>query len=470
MIITNLDAWDRREFLDCMQYDQKMKDVEIDGSKRQPNFAEFMIDMFAGLYKYEPKVRSEDEVIPGTEWMDKIYNEISQLQEWKTLRERTRMNSGASAEATAEFCLQFMDQVPEPPKQNEQKPDKQNQPQQGDDQQDEQGQPQPGGGQGNNQTKKQQPDPSGLDMSKIRQAARNACKKATEVADSHNSMMSAFGQGNESGVRQTTSPGLKKELAEKLVNNDHLRKIAELAGRLKRIAIDKQRSKTRYGTDEIADITVGNDLARLVPAELMKLTHPVLKYEFFKRYLEKSLMQYQLRGREKEGRGPLIVCIDESGTMSGQRDVWAKAVAMALLTLAQRQKRRYYMIHYDSNVTRTDEFYGKADPLEIIDAISHFTSGGTEFEEPLNMAFQMINRGKETGYKKADIVFITDGQATVSENFLKIFNMAKKAANFQVIGIVIDHYDDSTVRKFSDQVIHVRHGQDEEALDIMFKI
>lgn len=464
MIITNLDAWDRREFLDSMEYDQKMRDVEIEGSKRQPAYAEFMTDIFAGMYKFAPILRSEDQIQPGTEWMDKIYSEISQLPEWKNLRERTRMNSSASAEATAEFCLQFLDAIPDQNK----KPDKQDD--QG--QKSDQGQPQQpqGGGQGNNKTSKPQHDSSGLNMSKIRQAARNACKKATETADKHNSAMSAFGQGTDSGLKQTASPGMKKKLAEKLVNDEHLRKIAELAGRFRRIALNKQKSKVKYGTDEIADITVGDNLSRLIPSELVKLTHPTLKKDFFKRYLEKSLMQYQLRGREKEGRGPLIVCIDESGTMSGNRDVWAKAVAMALLHIAQKQKRKFFMIHYDSKVTRTDEFSGKVHPLEIIDAISHYTGGGTEFEEPLNMAFQMIHKGKDTGYKKADIVFITDGQATVSDKFIEVFNVGKKIANFQVIGIVIDHDDDAVVRSFSDKVVHVRRGQDDEALDIMFKV
>lgn len=451
MIITNLDAWDRREFLESMEYDEKLRDVEIDGSKRQPNFAEFMVDVFGGMYKYEPKLRPEEQVTPGTEWMDKIYNEISQLPEWKTLRERTRMNSGASAEATAEFCLQFMDAIPD---QNEKQ-----------DKQDQNGAPQSGG-----QQPQGQGEDGGIDMSAIRRAARNACKKATEAADRHNSAMSAFGQGSGAGTPQTASPGMKKKLAEKLVNNDHLRKIAELAGRFRRIALDKQKSKTKYGTDEISDITVGDDVARLIPSEMMKLCHPTMKYDFFKRYLERNLLQYQLRGREKEGRGPLIVCIDESGTMSGNRDVWAKAVAMALLHVAQRQKRRFFMIHYDANVTRTDEFFGKADPLEIIDAISHYTGGGTEFEEPLNMAFQMIHKGKDNGYKKADIVFITDGQATVSDKFLEVFNMGKKIANFQVISVVIDYHDDSTVRSFSDKVIHVNRGQDEEALNVMFTV
>lgn len=449
MLITNLDSWDRREFLESITTDQRLQDVEIEGSRRQPNFAEFMVDIFAGMYKYAPQTRTEDQIIPGTEWMDKIYNEISQLPEWTTLRERTKMNASASSEATAEFCLRFMNAIPDQNKKDQK--DQQNK------------QPQSGGGH-------PQDGNDDLDMSAIRNAARAACKKATEAADKHNSAMSAFSQGNESGIRETASPSMKKQLAEKLVNNENLRKIAELAGRFKRIAINKQRSKTKYGTDEIADVTIGDDLARLIPAEIMKITHPILKKDFFKKYLERNLIQYQLRGREKEGRGPIIVCIDESGTMRGQRDIWAKAVAMALLHVAQRQNRKFFMIHFDSNVTRTDEFYGKTDPLEIIDAISHFTSGGTEFEEPLNMAFQMIHRGKETGYKKADIVFITDGEATVSDKFLEVFNMGKKLVNFQVIGVVIDYHNDHTVRKFSDQLIHVKGGNDENALDVMFSI
>jgi uncharacterized protein with von Willebrand factor type A (vWA) domain len=67
-------------------------------------------------------------------------------------------------------------------------------------------------------------------------------------------------------------------------------------------------------------------------------------------------------------------------------------------------------------------------------------------------------------------VFITDGHADVSNKFLEVFNMGKKVANFQVIGVVIDYIQDDSVRKFSDKVIHVNGGEDEEALDIMFKV
>jgi len=433
MIITNLDAWDRREFLESMEQDQRLQDAEREGTHKQSNFSEFMTDVFGGLYKYEPKQRPESNITPDSEWMDKIYNEIKQLPEWNSLRERTKLNAVASAAATAEFCLRFSDAVP-------------------------------------NAGKQQQSNGSGagIDMSAVRRVAREACEAAAEEADKINEAMVALGYGTGNGQRQTIAPSLKKKIAGKLLNNDQIRRIAELAGRFQRIALDKQKSKTKHGTDEINDITIGDDLGRLVPSEMMKLNHPLLKLDFQKRMLEKSLVQYQLSGREREGRGPLIICCDESGSMQGRKDIWAKAVALALLRIAQKQKRTFAMIHYDNRVNRVDKFGKKADPIAIMDAITHFTGGGTDFEQPLNEAFQIISQ--ESEYKKADIVFICDGEAGVSPEFIKLFNAGKKKAGFQVISVLIDCGSDSTCRQFSDKVIHVNGGDDEEALNVMFNV
>lgn len=455
MIITNLDAWDRREFIESLEYDQRLQDAEIEGSRKQSNFSEFMIDIFGGLYKYEPKQRSEEDVTPKTAWMDELYNEIKQLPEWNTLRERTKLNAVAASAATAEFCLRFNDAVPD-----ENKKPPQRTPQTTKSGQDLQKQI--------DKLNQHNQQNAGIDMSAVRRAAREACQSAVEEADKINEALNAVGQGSELGKRQIVAPSMKKEIANRLYDNDHVRKIAELAGRFQRIALDKQKSKTKHGTDEITDITVGDDMGRLVPSEMMKLNHPLLKLDFQKKMLEKSLVQYQLSGREREGRGPLIICCDESGTMEGQRDIWAKAVSLALLRVAQHQKRTFAMIHYDSEVRRVDKFNSRVDPIELIDAISHFTGGGTNFQEPLNSAFQLILSEKE--YKKADIVFITDGEATVTDEFLSLFHRGKQGAGFNIISVLINHMNDQTCRKFSDKIVHVQGNNDDEALNIMFDV
>ena len=218
----------------------------------------------------------------------------------------------------------------------------------------------------------------------------------------------------------------------------------------------------------MADIEVGDNLSRLIPAEITKLAHPTLKRDFQKKFLEKSLMQYKLRGNERKGRGPLVVCIDESSSMQGGRDVWSKAVALALLQIAQQQNRKYAMIHFDGRVTRIDKFDKKAKFADIMDAVCHFTNGGTNFEAPLSAAQDIITEDKE--FKQADIILISDGSCDVGDDWLKIFNQSRKDQEFHVISVVISAYSESC-DKFSDKVVHINDiTNDDKALQAMFSI
>jgi len=434
MLIKNMDAWDKREFTESLEYNTDLASVERTGSNKVSNFAEFMLDVFGGLYKVAPEMLPDGDVPPEAQWSKSVYNEISQLQEWKNLRERTKMNPVAAAVATEQFCHGIADALP--------KMDKKAQQCDG-----------PG---------------SGIDMPLVRRVAREACNEAADEADKMNNMMGAFGYGTGDGRPQYASPSAKKEAAARIINDHDLQKIAELAGRMRRIAAEKQKQKTKHGVDELTDIMVGDDLARLVPAEISKLAHPLLKQDFRKKYLEKQLIQYKLRGREKKGRGPLVVCIDESSSMQGYRDIWAKAVGMALLQIAQQQKRSYAMIHFDSRVTRIDRFSGKTPPAEVMDAVSYFTGGGTDYVGPLTDARNIIE--KENTFKDADIIFISDGECEVGEEWLKEFLQSKKNLQFNIISVLIDCDGSDVCKKFSDKVACINPQEDGEALNAMFTI
>jgi hypothetical protein len=74
----------------------------------------------------------------------------------------------------------------------------------------------------------------------------------------------------------------------------------------------------------------------LLPHELLALRHPVLRRDFARRFLDAELLQYTLRAVEEKGRGPMIVCIDGSSSMAGDKEIWSKAVSLTLLDIAQR--------------------------------------------------------------------------------------------------------------------------------------
>ena len=121
----------------------------------------------------------------------------------------------------------------------------------------------------------------------------------------------------------------KIHLAQRLQASPKLQAIAELAGKKIAIAAKMQRSKVKEGRTEIIGVTTGNDLTRLLPCELVKLTEPALFPIFAKGYIERSLLQRELISREPLARGPVIICLDSSGSMAGKEEIWSKAIALA---------------------------------------------------------------------------------------------------------------------------------------------
>jgi uncharacterized protein with von Willebrand factor type A (vWA) domain len=87
-------------------------------------------------------------------------------------------------------------------------------------------------------------------------------------------------------------------------------------------------------------------------------------------------------------------------------------------------------------------------------------SDGTSFEPALKKAAESV---ESQVYKKADIVFITDGQAPISQKFLAEFLDIKKKREFRVFGVPIQSCNISTLKGFSDEIIHVNELLDGEA-------
>jgi len=197
-----------------------------------------------------------------------------------------------------------------------------------------------------------------------------------------------------------------RALATRLKSDSRLKQIALLAGRFKRIAASKRRQKYKHGADEIADIEQGGDLGRLLPSEMVKLACPALRAAFMRSFVERAALQYQLIGNAPLGKGPLVVALDKSGSMDGPRDVWATALALALLDQAQRERRTFALVAFDYRV----KFEALVKPGEPLPEEALFTAcaGGTEIGVALARGLELI-RENQGQLKKADIVLVTDG-------------------------------------------------------------
>ena len=249
----------------------------------------------------------------------------------------------------------------------------------------------------------------------LRRAMVAACDKSSKVIEQQRESAEGlagvgFGTGTTMGARQDGTPA--RRLSQRLKRDDRLARIALLAGKFKRIAAAKQKAKVRHGADEVSDIELGSNLSRILPSELAKLSHPLLRREFLASLLEGKVMQYRLSGTDSLGRGPLVVCLDKSGSMEGQEDIWATAVALALLDVAQRQKRPFALLAFDEQVKRQDAVeVGGQLPEETL-----FTScgGGTNITGVLARALSVI-QDSNGAMRKADVVLITDGESETQD-------------------------------------------------------
>jgi uncharacterized protein with von Willebrand factor type A (vWA) domain len=94
--------------------------------------------------------------------------------------------------------------------------------------------------------------------------------------------------------------------------------------------------------------------------------------------------------------------------MRGDSDTWATAVALALLDVAQRQKRPFALLAFDGRVKHEAKVAVGSQLPE--DALFTECSGGTDIALVLTRALSLIQES-DGAMKKADVVLITDGES-----------------------------------------------------------
>jgi uncharacterized protein with von Willebrand factor type A (vWA) domain len=281
----------------------------------------------------------------------------------------------------------------------------------------------------------------------IQNAMRQAMKEAIDQQGSFDSAAQLWGM--EPGSLRRLPAAERLEMSKKL-NNPKFKRLAELFGPMKNIAFTEQYRKVDYAQEEMYDIELGNDLAKVLPTEFHAIRHPKLKFEFYRKFLEGELLQYKLRGREKVGKGGIVCCIDSSGSMSGEPDIWAKAFGLCLLHIAHKQKRPFYGIIFGSSREIMEFDFSVEDNQMDMDKIlgfaEFFFGGGTDFMRPLSVGLDKLKAEFDAkGWTKSDIVFITDGICGVSDEWLQSFQEEQEKIGFKVYGIAIgpDHMTES---------------------------
>ena len=214
--------------------------------------------------------------------------------------------------------------------------------------------------------------------------------------------------------------------------NEDVQRLCEMLGRLRTaerikreewIKTTEVTSETRpdiNSHEEISGIRAGINIAHVLPQELALLADEETAILFDMKFAENRLMCFEMTGYliediavetdeltenwEEEKAGPMIICVDTSGSMHGQPEIIAKAVALYMTTAAIRQKRNCYLINF-SNRIESKDLSSIANIPKLIEFLKKSFQGGTDIAPAVAHALAMM---KTENYQKSDLLVISD--------------------------------------------------------------
>jgi len=279
----------------------------------------------------------------------------------------------------------------------------------------------------------------------IQSAVTSAMKMAQEASDA----IKSWGNGDSSPVAMKQNI----ELLRRVQSSQKLLDIIKHLGRYREILDNARKSSFTYGRGEKYDIVLGKDFTRAISSEYAYLATPETIPLFIRKVQRKTLKQYRKRERVSKGYGDIVVCIDESSSMAGDPIAWAKAVALVLLEHASQNGRSCVMVRFASDEQPVAHIFtkGKYTSNDVFDFAESFLGGGTDFEAPLKKAVTLI---ENQGFENADVMFITDGECSISNEFAENFRDKRSQLKFKVAGIVIGS-DEFSLEPFCEKVYHL---------------
>ncbi|XLZ69875.1 VWA domain-containing protein [Massilia sp. SR12] len=250
-------------------------------------------------------------------------------------------------------------------------------------------------------------------------------------------------------------------LAHAMQGNARIKDLVHKLGR--NFVSEEKKKKTRIPEacrSEVHGTHRSNDVMRMLPSELLNLEDETLEVLFYARLLENNLLSYELKGTtptevtqaeaSKRRTGPVVACLDTSQSMHGAPMQKAKALLLAVSRILKEEDRALHVVLFGAaNEIRTFSMDAANNAAGLLKFLKQGFGGGTDFETPLRHALQLV--ASDGDYRKADILMISDGDCTLSQDFATALAQEKEKLNCAVYSVLCAgaRVEDS----FSDEVV-----------------
>ena len=209
-----------------------------------------------------------------------------------------------------------------------------------------------------------------------------------------------------------------------------LLKLAKLIGRSSSVDFKLSGHFPTAAKSDITGITIGDNLSSLLPSETALLSCPATQPTFYHNYVEKRL---QIFASASSGNapvthqdGPVIICLDTSGSMRGEKVEIACNLTMAITIIAQRRKRDVLVVKYSDwhFLLKVTKLSRQREDLEKF--LSSYQGCGNAENELFRWLFKDI-LPNEKAFDTADILCITDfGWEPLNDYTIKLIESFKR--------------------------------------------
>lgn len=201
--------------------------------------------------------------------------------------------------------------------------------------------------------------------------------------------------------------------------------ISQIVGKMGRISNDtgedwmalKQGSTQQFehaSHSDIYGVTTGHDLGSLLPSEFALFMDDKTENVFIQKYLSDQLQVFRykseimnpersLNKKPAAKRGPMIICLDTSGSMDGKPQKISQSVIIQAVDIAMKEKRQCFLIAFSVSIKPLDIL---KEGQNIITLLKKTPSGNTDATQMLDATFKLLESNPE--YINADVLWVTD--------------------------------------------------------------
>ena len=170
--------------------------------------------------------------------------------------------------------------------------------------------------------------------------------------------------------------------------------------------------------EELSGVKVGRSIEDALPSELAACGDEDIGTLFDLKFIEGQMLCFEKTGEDRqriverkkvmrkvdEELGPVIICVDTSGSMRGEPEVAAKAIALTLALQTRRENRKCHIIEFSTGIKKMDVGEG-TDLSELMRFLAESFNGGTDAEKALLAGIEAMER---EDFRKADLLMVSD--------------------------------------------------------------